>query len=136
MSSNRASFILMLSLLGSCVNNTEDSAELSDYINSYKKVVFYECVNAGTNRKLYEFSLNNGDLGYATEVSVIQHKEIENAKQIGIKLSSKIREIDFTDYEGRKPIFSDCLDFAFSNYVDSIARSKFNLYRDSNFNFK
>lgn len=93
-------------------------------------------MNSATDGNLYKFSEKNKDLGVATEVAVIYHSDVEHAKNVGIKLSSKIRKIDYSDYNGKKPIFSDCIEFAFSEYVDSIAKIKFKNFRKKHLEYK
>jgi hypothetical protein len=112
-----------------------DSSE-AEYVMAYKKSVFYECVNNATSGNLYKFSENNNDLGTATEVAIIYHSDLEHAKKIGMELSSKIRTINYSDYNGKKPIFSDCIEFAFGNYVDSIAKKKYKNLKTNKLEYK
>lgn len=96
-----------------------------NYVLAYKKAVLFGCINKATNGKFQDFSKNNNDLGIALEVAILYHYEAIEAKKIGEKLSNKIRTIDYDDYEGRKPIYSDCVSYAFNKEIDSIAREKY-----------
>lgn len=104
--------------------NIVDKKE-EDYVLAYKKTVLFGCLNEATNGEFQNFSKNNNDLGLSVEVAVLFHHEAKEAKKIGKKLSKKIRTIDYDDYEGRKPIYSDCVSFAFNKEIDSIARVQF-----------
>lgn len=126
----------LIGLIISCKTQKESTNNENDYIMAYKKAVFYECVNSATNGNLYEFSKKNNDLGTAIEVAVLYHSDTEHAKNIGTELSSKIRTIDYSAYDGRKPIFSDCIEFAFSAYVDSIAKHKYKILKESTLEYK
>lgn len=131
MVNNKFIILVLTVLITSC--KTQDTISISEreYLMSYKKTVFYECVNNATNGNLYKFSRENNDLGIATEVAVIYHSDVEHAKKLGIKLSSNIRTINYSDYNGKKPIFSDCIEFAFSRHVDSIAKNKYRNLKNS-----
>lgn len=128
--------VIFIILFASCKTQNAISSSEREYIMAYKKAVFYECVNNATKGNLYKFSKENNDLGTATEVAIIFHSDVEHAKQIGIELSSKIRAINYSDYEGKKPIFSDCIEFAFSKYVDSIAKVKYKNLKNSKIEYK
>src|SRR5690554_3659896 len=99
------------------------------YVQAYKTSVLYGCLNEATNGSFQKFSTENNDLGLAVPVTVLFHSGTEQATQIGRELSKKIRTIDYSDYEGRKPIFSDCVNLAFSKEIDSIARKKFKEFK-------
>jgi|AntRauMFilla1563_2_1112583.scaffolds.fasta_scaffold06830_3 hypothetical protein len=114
--------IVLVVILYSCkssksslVTQTED-----DYVLAYKTSILYFCLNESTNGNFNDFCTDNNDL----KLSAIDtyHINLEDVKSKGMGLSKKIRIIDYADYEGRKPIFSDCVQFAFSKEIDSIAR--------------
>lgn len=128
--------VLAILIVTSCkTSSTLDKSE-AEYVMAYKKTVFYECVNSATNGNLYKFSQDNNDLGTATEVAVIYHSDVEHAKKIGVELSSKIRTINYSDYDGKTPIFSDCIQFAFGHYVDSIAKKKYKNLKTAKLEYK
>lgn len=127
--------IFVASILSCKKDNVVDCSE-GEYLMAYKKSVFYECVNSATNGNLYKFSDENNDLGTATEVAVIYHSDLEHAKEVGIRMSSKIRKIDYSDYNGKRPIFSDCIEFAFSEHVDSIAKHKYRILQSSKIEYE
>jgi hypothetical protein len=100
------------------VSNSEEE----DFVLAYKKCVLYGCINDATNNKFNLFSKENNDLGLAVEVAIMQHAEVSIAIEKGKQLSKNIKSIDYADYEGRKPIYTSCVSFAFSKEIDSIAR--------------
>jgi hypothetical protein len=115
--------VILFSLMScSTHNKSNHNSDEENFVLSYKKSVLYGCVNEATNNNLSLFSKENNDLGLAIEVEIIQHQEVFNALNKGKELSKKIRAINYTDFEDKKPIFSDCINFAFSKEIDSIAR--------------
>ena len=128
-------FIIILGIfLFSCksfqkkpVSNFEEE----EFILAYKKCVLYGCINEATNNNLTLFSKENKDLGTAIEVEIIQLQEALDAINKGKELSKKIKEINYADFEDKKPIFSTCVTFAFSKETDSIARILFK-YKEMN----
>ena len=107
------------------VSNMQVSTSEEEFVLAYKSCVMYGCINEATNNKFYLFSKENNDLGLAVEVEIMQHYEVSVAKNKGKELSKEIKAIDYADFEGRKPIFTDCLRFAFSKEVDSLAREMY-----------
>jgi hypothetical protein len=103
------------------VSNLEEET----FVQAYKTAVFYGCVNEATNDNFNKFSKENNDLGLATTVAILNHSTNEDAVNYGKEISKKVRTINYADYEGKKPIFADCMAFAFSKEVDSIARIQF-----------
>lgn len=119
------SMFLLVLLSCTSINKTIQNNEEENFVLSYKKSVLNGCVNGATNNKFNEFSNENNDLGLAIEIEIMQHQEVINAVNEGKKLSEKIRTIKYSDFEGKKPIFSDCISFAFSQEIDSLARIAF-----------
>ena len=111
------STLILIILIFSCKPKGHIGSTKDEYIMSFKKAVLYECINSASNGSLYEFSRKNNDLGTAPEVAIIYHSDVLKAKELGIKLSKNIRKINYSDYGGKKPIFSDCVSFAFSQQV-------------------
>ena len=107
------------------VKTDQENIAKATYILEYKKAVLYGCINAGTDGNFRKFSLENNDLGLAGVVATLYHSETDKAQEIGAKLSQNIRSIDYADYEGRKPIFDDCVNFAFSPKIDRIAEMQY-----------
>jgi hypothetical protein len=103
------------------VSNSDEES----YVQDYKTSVFFGCVDKVTSGNFNKFSKENNDLGLATTVAILNHANNEIAINYGRNISKKIRTIEYADYEGKKPIFADCLAFAFSKETDSIARLKF-----------
>lgn len=96
------------------------------FIQAYKISVFYGCMNKATNENFQKLILENNDLGTAPQVAVIFHAEVEQAIKVGEEFSEGIKEINYSDYKGKKPIFSDCSYYAFfSKEVDSIAKANY-----------
>lgn len=122
-------FFIMLCLYSCKTHKKDIKLEEEYYIEAYKTSVLYGCLNEATNGNFRKFSTENNDLGLAVPVTVLFHSGTEQATQIGRELSKKIRTIDYSDYEGRKPIFSDCVNLAFSKEIDSIARKKFKEFK-------
>lgn len=106
------------------------------YVQAYKTSVLYGCLNEATNGNFQKFSIENNDLGLAQESEIIGKIEVTEITNIGGKLSKKIRVIDYSDYEGRKPIFSDCVGFAFSKEIDSVARKKFKEFKKAKLRYE
>lgn len=133
---NKYYILILFVLITSCKTQNLINNKENEYVLAYKKSVFYECVNSATSGNLYKFSKENNDLGTATEVAIIYHSDLEHAKKIGVDLASNIRTIKYSDYDGKKPIFSDCMELAFSKYVDSIAKSKYKILKNSKLEYK
>ena len=120
---------VFLFLLMSCstLKKSNNNSDEENFVLSYKKSVLYGCVDEATNNNLRLFSKENNDLGLAIEVEIIQHQEVDNALNKGKELSKKIRTINYADFENKKPIFSECINFAFSKEIDSIARELYKI---------
>lgn len=129
-------FIIGTVLFVSCKTQKHITNAKDKYIMAYKKAVLYGCLNEATNGEFQKFSINNNDLGLAVEVSIIYHSDVLFAVNNGKELSKNIRTIDYSDYQGKKPIFSNCVDFAFSKSVDSIARLKYKNLKKSKLEYK
>ena len=119
------SLLLLVLLSCSSINKTIENSEEEKFVLSYKKSVLNGCINEATNNKFNEFSNENNDLGLAIEIEIMQHQEVIDAVNKGKELSEKIRTINYSDFEGKKPIFSDCVSLAFSQEIDSLARIAF-----------
>lgn len=122
---------LIIFILFSCKAKEHVGSSEEEYVMAYKKAVLYGCLDKATDGNFAEFSRTNNDLGTAVETAVLYHSDVLNAKELGGELSKRIREINYSDYQGRKPIFSDCIEFAFNEYVDSIAKAKFKILKNS-----
>lgn len=123
-------FLFSIFLIISC-KPKQVTQEEKDFIESYKSVVLYSCINKSTDKNFYLFLEKYNDLGLAPEVAVIFHSEANDAIKVSEDYSNKIEPIDYADYEGRKPIFSDCFRFANSTYIDSLAKKRFRLLKKS-----
>lgn len=106
------------------------------FVQAFKVSVLYGCLNEATNGEFQKFSLHNNDLGIAQEVSILYHSENEYAIKIGQELSKKIEEINYSDYQGKKPIFSDCVNFAFNKKTDSLAKRKYKQWKTVKLEYK
>lgn len=118
-------FIILLIFVNSCAVKKKIGSSKKEYILSYKKAVLYGCINSATNQNFIDFSKRNNDLGLSIETAVLFHSEVLKAQSIGAELSERIRTINYSDYNGRKPIFSDCVSFSFNKSIDSLAKAKF-----------
>jgi len=96
-----------------------------DYIKAYKAFVFYGCFNEGTKGDFFEFLKKNNDLGLFTETELIFHTSANFADSLGRIYSHKIEPFDYGDGKGKTPNLSACLNYAFSNEIDSIAKIKY-----------
>ncbi len=83
--------------------------------------MLYGCINEATNNELTLFLRKNKDLCLSVEVEIMQHQEVFMAEDKGKEVSKKIKSIDYEDFADKKPIFSSCVSFAFSQDIDSIA---------------
>lgn len=117
--------LLLLLLSCSPVNKITQNKEEENFVLAYKKSVLNGCINEATNNNFDKFSKDNNDLGLAIEIEIMQHQELIVAVNKGKELTKKIRTINYSDFEGKKPIISDCVSFAFSQEIDSIARVTF-----------
>jgi hypothetical protein len=121
--------ILLLLILFSCdsqkkvINNSDEE----EFVLAYKKAILYGCIDEATQSNFTEFSKTNKDLGIAIELEILQHSETLKALNDGKIYSQKIRSIEYEDFENKKPIYSDCVSFAFSRSSDSIARKLYRL---------
>ena len=113
-------------LLISCKSNAGIGSTKKESILAYKIAVFYGCVDAATNRNLSEFTEKNNDLGLAPETAILYHSVVLDAINTGAELAKKIKAPIYSDYQGKRPIFSDCMDFAFrEKSIDSMARVQY-----------
>lgn len=101
--------------------------EEENFVLAYKTSVLFGCINEATQGSFNEFSKENNDLGLAVPTAVLQHAETKKAAEFGALLSKGIIPSGYADYEGRKPIFSNCVAYSFSKETDSIARAEYNL---------
>ncbi len=97
------------------VSNTKE-----EFILAYKTSLLYYCINESTIGNFNTFCTENNDL----KLSAIDTYNInlDEVKNKGKELSKSIKTIDYADYEGRKPIFTSCVSFAFSKEIDSLSR--------------
>jgi heterodisulfide reductase subunit B len=119
--------ILIILIVSCSSKKSQSSITETNFVLAYKKAVLYGCINESTSNNFNKFSNDNKDLGLAVEVAIMQHAEVERAVEKGKALSKKIRRINYSDYGEKKPIFSDCVSFAFSEEIDSLARVAFKL---------
>jgi|TARA_R110000868_G_scaffold367410_2_gene630381 hypothetical protein len=117
--------ITIFTFLCSCNTNKRLGFSKEEYITAYKKAVIYGCLDKASNGNFVKFSEENNDLGTTLETVILYNTQSVEAQNLGANLSKNIKIIDYADYEGRAPIFSDCLDLAFSKSVKSIAKEKY-----------
>lgn len=121
--------ILLSFILFSCnsqkIANNNSDEEI--FVLAYKKAILYGCIDEATQSNFTQFSIINKDLGIAIELEILQHSETLKALNDGKIYSKKIRSIEYEDFENKKPIYSDCVSFAFSKSSDSIARKLYRL---------
>lgn len=117
--------LISMVLFTSCKTTQHVGSTMDEYVMAYKKAVLYGCLNDATNKNFSQFMRENNDLGLAVETAVLFHHEVLKAQELGSQLSENIRTINYSDYKDKKPIFSDCIEFAFSEFVDSIAKHKY-----------
>lgn len=116
---------LLLLFLVSCQSRNDIGTIEAEYINAYKKAVLYGCLNEASNENFQKFILENNDLGLAVETAILYHDEVLKATDLGAQLAKNIRTISYADYEGKRPVYSDCIDFAFSSEIDSVASERY-----------
>lgn len=124
---NKIIYLFFLIVLVGC-NEKQTTAE-NDYIESYKFVVFFECVNSSTYGSMNQYVEENNDYGVAREVGVIYHSDFKLAKQVGSQFSKNIQVLEIPDNIGKKPVLSKCYEYSISDYVDSIAKARFKLLK-------
>ena len=113
-------FFSCKSKIDSLVSTTEN-----DYVLGYKTILLYGCLDEGTNSNFAKTMQESNDLGLAVESEILGKMETNEIIELGRNLSKKVKQINYADYEGKKPIFSSCVSFAFSKESDSLARYKF-----------
>ncbi len=118
------SLILFLSYTGCKTqkNKIELNSKEESYVLAYKKSVLFGCINEKTNKDFRKMLDNHGDLGLYTEVEILFHEIAKEAYAQGMDYSNEITPVNYPDADGKLPIFRDCVSYAFSNKVDSIAR--------------
>jgi hypothetical protein len=119
--------IVSLTIFYSCKSSKSSLVNVSkdDYVLAYKTSVLYGCLSESTNEDFQKIMKENDDLGLAIESEILGKIEVTRLAQIGSNLSKNIQKIDYADYEGKKPIFSNCVQFAFSKEIDSIAKEEY-----------
>lgn len=120
--------IIIFLLLVGCKSkriNSNYSQEEENYVIAYKKVVLYNCINQSTDKQFYNFLSQYNDLGLYTETVVLFHETADKASFLGKNYADKITPINYPDAENKLPIFRDCVSYAFSKEVDSVARASY-----------
>jgi len=112
------------------------SVSEDEYVLAYKKCVLYGCLNESTNGEFYQTMNKSNDLGLATESEILGKIESTEITQIGRELSKKVKTIDYADFEGRKSIYSNCIDFAFSKEIDKQARESYKKVKHAKLEYK
>ena len=125
--------IILLTFLSCKSQKIADGNSYSeeDYILSYKKEVLYGCINTKTNKEFYEVLNKYNDLGLYTEVAILNHEIADQATFLGKEYSKNIKSVNYPDAENKVPIFRDCVNYAFSKEIDSIARVTYERTRNS-----
>ncbi|MEX2349919.1 MAG: hypothetical protein WD554_03485 [Flavobacteriaceae bacterium] len=117
--------ILLLTSLFSCTTNKHIGSTEEQYVLAFKKAVLYGCINGATDGEFQKFLIENNDMGTAIETAVLYHAVVLEAQEVGVNLAKNIEASTYSDYQGRKPIFSNCISFAFSKKVDSLALARY-----------
>lgn len=130
---NMKKILILLIIVSSCKIQKQpyqtNNFERDEYILAYKKCILYGCIEEATNNNFNKFSKENNDLGLTIERAILYSGVINEPFELGKKMAKDIRIINYSDYEGRKPIFSDCVSFAFSKETDSIASISYKKYK-------
>ncbi len=99
------------------------------YLEAYKKSVLYGCLHEATNADFGEMMEAKNDLGLYTEAQVLFHFTCDAAVALGKDYSHTIETVSYPDVEGKKPIYSQCVSYAFGREVDSMARASYRKYK-------
>ncbi|MEM9680391.1 MAG: hypothetical protein AAF901_08715, partial [Bacteroidota bacterium] len=75
-----------------------------------------------------EYMLGQNDLGLAIEVNILDVMTVVEMQEIGAGLVSEIRTINYSDYQGKQPKFSDCYNLVHSKKMDSLIKSNYDEY--------
>lgn len=129
-------YSLLLVFLMSCSGTKKYSKndffiEKKTYISSYKIAFMYGCLNEATKGNFRKFLEENNDLGLFTEVEVLSHSIVAEARYLGGEYAAKIEPFDYGDGKGKVPNFADCFYYANSHEVDSIINKKYQLFLKS-----
>lgn len=103
-----------------------------DYLKAYKTVILSGCLIEGTNGEFSNFLIKNNDLGLFTEVEMLFHSTVSIADSIGRIHAKKIIPFTYGDGNKKIPIFSECVRYALSKEIDSLAKEKYKQYLRSN----
>ena len=124
-------FLALLVCLTSCSTKRPVTSGTSEaqYVLAFKKAVLYGCIDKATEGKFSEFTKENNDLGLAVVVAVMQHSETRQARELGAEMSKNIKSSSYMDHEGRKPVFDQCVNYAFSNKTDSLAFLAYKIFQ-------
>jgi len=121
--------LVIVSIFINCKSRMDTKNHFSEdeeyYILAFKKEVIYSCINEKTNREFYSLLNKYDDLGLYTEVEILYHETTLKAAFVGKEYSKKIKPVNYPDAENKLPIFRDCINYAFSKEVDSIARDAY-----------
>ena len=106
--------IILLWLLSffACKSSKDFESKVSekDYVFAYKTSVLYGCLNEITNNSFYQVLKEHNDLALAQETAILLHDETEKSVSLGRKYPERINAIDYKDYEGKKPLYSSCVE--------------------------
>lgn len=112
----------------SCVDNRTMENEpytKKEYVLAYKKMVLYGCLNEKTNGEFRNLMRIHNNVN-SKEVAILFASIANEADSLGIKYSRSINPYDhYGDLKGKVPIFGNCVDYAFSKEVDSIANRSY-----------
>ncbi len=121
-----SSIILLLFFISCKAQKIKDQPYTQEnYVMAYKNAVLYGCIDEKTNKEFGQL-LNKYNSTASREVAILFHDMYNRAKLLGKDYSKNIKAYEYYgDLKGKTPIFSDCVAYAFSKEVDSIARAKY-----------
>ena len=119
-------FVLLFICITACKStNSKVPSEKEYYIEAYKKAVLYGCLDERTSKDFTKMLVKHNDLGLYTEVQILFHSECEKAETLGANFARQLQPAHLPDAENMIPGYRDCVSYAFSKEVDSIARSAY-----------
>jgi hypothetical protein len=96
-----------------------------DFENAYRVSFICGCINERTSEKFSNFLLDSDDSGLFSASGIISHELVREADSLGRVYSQKIKPINYSDAGFRKPIFSNCVFYAFSKEVKMTIRLRY-----------
>jgi len=124
--------LLIINIFVSCINSRKRNDDFyinkNDFSKAYKTAIVCGCLTEATNRNFAQFLKDNNDLGLFTQGQMTSDLTIKEAFELGTIKARNIKSIDYEDVKHLKPIFSECMELAFSKSIDSLVKIRYKYY--------